>query len=229
MNGYGRILAIAIGLAASGLGGCQTSVTAGHGPPTLSKLSTGDAGRTRDLYLSVIDQLIQSGKSHAAMAHLDEFEIAYGVVPQSLKLRADAWLALDNPGEAKKGYDAIVTGPLSGFGYHGLGRVAAVGGDWQKALEYFEIAVVDQPTNTRFLNDLGCAQFQTGDFASAEFSLRKALELSPGDPEVRDNIVVLLAKSGETGRFSEIFPDLTDAAQIESLKARMAMYAVDDD
>jgi tetratricopeptide (TPR) repeat protein len=135
--------------------------------------------RTRDLYLSIIVQLVQYEKYHAALAHIDEFERLYGATPGSRGLRADAWLALGELGNAEKEYSAISKGPLAGMGHHGLGSVAAGRGDWPGAVTYFEQAVREEPTNTRFLTDLSGAYSKVGRSNDADFELKKAQELSP--------------------------------------------------
>ena len=204
-----------------GVAGCQsTSKDQLH----MSLVKT-DTERSQELYLSVIEQLIENGKAHAAMAHLDEYDRLNGPSPRSRKLRADAWFAMGDLDQAEKGYQSITEARNSGFGQHGLGRVAAARGNWELASTYFEQAVRAQPTNAHFLNDFGCALYRTERYDQAEFELRKALELSPLDAEVTNNILVLLAKSGRTDRFSTIFADMTDTAAREILRSKMASYA----
>jgi len=159
--------------------GCQTvpPSSPAHVPEATMNVQTDQ--RTRDLYLSVIEQLEQYEKYHAALAHIDEFERLYGATPRSRGLRGDAWLALGQPDNAEKEYAAIARGDSLGAGQHGLGRVAAARGDWALAVTHFERAVQEQPTNTRFLTDLGHGYTEVGRMADAEFTLKKAQELTP--------------------------------------------------
>lgn len=216
--GIGSALALLI------LTGCETV----HAPviepaPAISASETQDRGRT--LYLSVIEQLIKSGKAHAAMAHLDEYERKYGTGPAPQRIRADAWFALGEMDKAEAGYKSVLSGEQAGFARHGLGRVAAARGDWPAARQSFEAAVKEQPTNPRFLNDLGCSLFRTGQMADAEFALRKAHELEPRDEEIITNILVLLAKSDGAAKLDDIFADISDATERSSLRERLASYA----
>jgi Flp pilus assembly protein TadD len=159
--------------------GCQTGngTFAPRTAVTQSDVSSDE--RTRDLYLSVIEQLVQYEKYHAALAHIDEFEHLFGPSPRSRALRGDAWLALGEFAAAEKEYDAIVHGPLASVGQHGLGNVSAARENWPRAVTYFEEAVREQPTNTRFLTDLGHAYSEVGRDHDAEFALKQAQELSP--------------------------------------------------
>jgi len=180
-----------------GLSGCQTIVV-----PPAPRMADGvlqSDQRSKELYLSVIAQLIDYEKYHAALAHLDEFDRLYGSTELSHRLRGDAWLALDNLANAEMEYAAIAGGTLSGYGGHGLGRVAAARGDWPSALAYFEQAVRTRPTSPDFLNDFGCALYRLGRVDEAVFELKKALELSPADKRVSGNLNAILA-NGE-GRF----------------------------
>jgi Flp pilus assembly protein TadD len=162
------------------------------------------ADRERDLYLSVIGQLINHGKFYAALAHLDEFERLHGPTEQSRKLRGDAWLAVGALDNAETAYTGIAEGRLAGYGEHGLGRVAAARDDWPTASRHFERAVTQQPTNTRFLQDFASALFEMGKVDDAEFQLRKALELSASDSATSETVRAMLAthKSAELVRAS---------------------------
>jgi tetratricopeptide (TPR) repeat protein len=180
---------------------------------------------SRTLYLSVIEELIKSDKAHAALAHLDEFDREYGASAPSEKLRADAWFAIGDMGKAEAGYRSILGGPLASFGKHGLGRIAAMRADWASASEQFGAAVLEQPTNPKFLNDYGCSLFRLGRMAEAETALRKAHELAPHDREISENVLVYLAKTNGVDRLDDIFGDVRDEAERADLRARLLAYA----
>lgn len=185
------LIAAALGLFA--LCGCQTTtvqaVPRAADPTPVASISE----RERDLYLSVIGQLIEHGKFYAALAHLDEFQRLHGPSEASRRLRGDAWLAVGALDNAEKEYSSITEGKLVGYGKHGLGRVAASREDWTLAALHFEQAVNEQPTNTRFLGDFAGALFELGKTDDAEFQLRKALELSPQDSEASHAMRAMLA------------------------------------
>ena len=196
--------------------GCQTTVvqTSPRAAETTSAAIPSD--RERDLYLSVIGQLIDHGQFYAALAHLDEFERLHNATDASRKLRGDAWLAVGALDNAEAAYTAITEGRLAGFGEHGLGRVAAARDDWPAASRHFERAVGQQPTNTRFLQDFASALFELGKVNDAEFQLRKALELSASDIAASETLRAMLAthKRTELVRASaiELQPDADDGA-----------------
>lgn len=179
--------------------GCQTTVvqTAPRAAEAASAALPSD--RERDLYLSVIGQLLDHGKFYAALAHLDEFERLHGAADSSHKLRGDAWLAVGALENAEVEYTAIAEGRLVGYGEHGLGSVAAAREDWPAASRHFERAVTQQPTNTRFLQDFASALFELGKVNDAEFQLRKALELSAADSPTSETLRAMLATHKRAG------------------------------
>ena len=186
-------IALAAVLALLPLCGCQTTVVQTSPRATDLASSVLPSDRERDLYLSVIGQLVDHGKFYAALAHLDEFERLHGQTDASRKLRGDAWVAVGALDNAEAEYTAITEGRLAGFGEHGLGRVAAAREDWTSASLHFERAVGRQPTNTRFLQDFAGALYELGRMNDAEFQLRKALELSASDSPTREMLRSMLA------------------------------------
>jgi tetratricopeptide (TPR) repeat protein len=207
---------IALFVACLANAGCQTI---GGTPPSRAALSPTELRndqRTRDLYLSIIVQLVQYEKYHAALAHIDEFERLYGATPRSRGLRADAWLALGELGNAEKEYSAIAKGPLGGVGRHGLGSVAAGRGDWQAAVMYFEQAVHEDPTNTRFLTDLSGAYSMIGRTNDADFALKKAQELSPASNRDKSRVLSSLAEPEQPAPASSFNPELSISAAAAS-------------
>jgi tight adherence protein D len=173
--------------------GCQTTLVQTSPRPAEAPSAAIPSDRERDLYLSVIGQLIDHGKFYAALAHLDEFERLHGPTDASRKLRGDSWLAVGALDNAAVEYTAIAEGRFIGYGEHGLGRVAAAREDWPTASRHFERAVAQQPTNTRFLQDFASALFELGKINDAEFQLRKALELSASDNATSETLRAMLA------------------------------------
>src|SRR5262249_41574443 len=206
--------AILIGLATAFLCGCQALKPVAANPQANATLA-GDA-RSQELYLSVIEQLLQSGKYYAGLAHIDEFEHDYGKSPRATRLRGDAWLAIGDLAKAETEYASLTGTPLSAFGEHGLGSVAAKRADWQRAATYFQQAVAAQPTNVAFLDDLGGALSETGQMDGAEFALRKALELAPTDEDAKKELRALLEKTGRTNETDRIIAAAGDQVSAEA-------------
>ena len=194
-----RRFATAAVLALMMLCGCQTTLVQSSPRAPDAVPATVPSQRERDLYLSVIGQLIDHGKFYAALAHLDEFDRLHGPTDASRRLRGDAWLAVGALDNAEVEYTAIAGGRLLGFGEHGLGRVAAAREDWPAASRHFELAVDQQPTNTLFLQDFAGALFELGKVDDAEFQLRKALELSASDRATNETVRAMLAAHERTG------------------------------
>jgi Flp pilus assembly protein TadD len=161
--------------------------------------------RSETLYLSVIGELVANEKHHAALAHIASFEQMHGQKPRSVLLAGDAWLALEQADRAEEAYRSLLEGPLAGDGKHGLGRVAFAKGNRTAAVELFQAAVREQPTNVGFLAELGVALSKIGRYDEAEFSLRQAFELAPGDEMVRKNLLEMLIVSGREGKIPAIF------------------------
>lgn len=194
-------IAVAL-LLAVGVAGCQSMRSYPEAKGTESSTGLRPDERARSLYISVIEQLIQQKKYRAALAHLDEYERMYKASPVLHRLRGDAWLALGDHANAEREYLEIAEGTLAAYGKHGLGRIEAARQSWSSASAYFREAVREQPTNVRFLNDLGCALFEMGDVEQAEFQLRKALELAPDDEMVKGNLATLRL-NGTTAELSD--------------------------
>jgi tetratricopeptide (TPR) repeat protein len=205
-------IALAAVLSLVSLCGCQTTVVQTIPRATDAASATLPSDRERDLYLSVIGQLVDHGKFYAALAHLDEFERLHGPTDASRKLRGDAWVAVGALDNAEAEYTAITEGRLSGFGEHGLGRVAAARDDWTSASRHFERAVGQQPTNTQFLQDFASALYELGRVNEAEFQLRKALELSASDSPSSETLRTLLATHKRTALVRAGAPEVQASA-----------------
>jgi len=223
-----RLGSIALVILSAANAGCQTE--SGFPPTQFSetKMSVQNDQRTRDLYLSVIEQLEHYEKYHAALAHIDEFERLYGTTPRSRGLRGDAWLALGDPDNAEKEYTAITRGAFAGAGQHGLGRVAAARGDWALAVTHFERAVQEQPTNTRFLTDLSQGYAEVGRTADAEFTLKKAQELVPIPQASADGPATALRPRDEPISDDVVNPELSMSASEASQETAVVVESRTD-
>lgn len=179
-----------------------------------------------DLYLSVIEQLVDADKAHAALAHLDEYEQRNGKTPLSRLLRGKASLATGDDDVAATEFAAITSTVLAAQGFNGLGRVAAIKSDWKTARENFIKAVAASPANAELLNNLGFAQLKSKQFDKAEETLLRARELAPNDRLVANNLVLMLALTSTQDRLAELFPDEGRAYEMQpgELDELMAEY-----
>jgi len=200
MKRYGPFLIAALaGLIC--LGGCESAPQ----PPSAGTTALTSDPRSRELYLTLIAEMNSDGEYYAAIAHIDEFERLYGNAARAEMLRGDALIGLGDLAKAEAAYDSIPHDSLPGDKQYGLGRVAAARSDWKKAAAYLEDAAAAQPTNVRFLDDLGCALFRLGETDDALFALHKAHELAPADAEVSRNLSIALA--GKSGGASATKPE----------------------
>lgn len=185
------LLALSIGLGGCTEGGDLASLFNGSGPAADNRGSDSE----RDLYLDVIAGLNQRGMYHAALAHLDEYARRHRTTERSQLLRADALASAGQREEATRLYRELLAGGSAAAAQNGLGRVAALAGDWQAATASFQEAVARDPTNVRYLNNLGYACLRAGDVRQAEFRLRQAEELEPQNVEVGNNLILLFLAS----------------------------------
>jgi tetratricopeptide (TPR) repeat protein len=90
-----------------------------------------------------------------------------------------------------------------------------------EALELIQKAVSREPANGAFLDSLGWVYYRMGRFSEAEEHIRKAVELSPGDPTMHDHFADVLIERSKTRE--------AIAAWEESLKQWQASSPADRD
>ena len=152
----------------------------------------------RALYLHLVAGLESEGKSHAALAYLDDYDRLYPGDQQAKLLRAAALLKVGHSDAAAAVYRGLLPTALAAAAHDGLGQVSALHGDWSAARDQFLQAARLAPTEPKFLNNYGYALLKLGAFNTAEFSLRRAAELAPGRAAIRDNLVLCLHLEGKT-------------------------------
>lgn len=155
-----------------------------------------EAPEAQQLYLDLIRGLRQRGLNRAVIAHLDEFERRHGERPATILLRGQALNDVGQPEAALAVFRRITEGPELPAARQGMGLAAAGAGRWSEAAELLEAAVRLEPTNARFLNNLGYVHLQQGQAQQAESRLRTAAELDGESAEIRNNIALLLLATG---------------------------------
>lgn len=167
-------------------------------PPRAARApSNVDEQRQQQLYLDVIGGLQQRGLHRAALAHLDDYEKQNGRSPRTALMRADALAAIGDYDSAEPLYNQLVRTPLAGYGHAGVGYIEGARDRWPLALAAFRRSVRAEPTNPRFLNNLGYAELRNGDVRGAQGTLLRAEELDPANPGIRNNVILALWLSGE--------------------------------
>ncbi|MDB5412250.1 MAG: hypothetical protein JWR10_585 [Rubritepida sp.] len=150
------------------------------------------AGQPETLYLDLITGLRGRGLHRAALAHLDEYERLYERTPATLLLRGQSLLDIRDDAAALEVFRQITSGPEAAAAQAGIGTAAARIERWDLAVEAFTEAVRREPTNPRYLNNLGYALLRSGNAREGEFRLRMAGELDPNSAEIRNNLALLL-------------------------------------
>jgi arylsulfatase A-like enzyme/Tfp pilus assembly protein PilF len=165
---------------------------------------------------------------------LEQMEKAYaidpGFAPARLYLAEEALGRNDI--EAARSYLEPVgsleaeSAPFRGRFHYARGRVHALGGEPEAAIESFERAVAEDPTSAAAHNQLGLLYDDRGEYDTALEHYHKALELDPSMVEVYSNIGVSEFKRGRYPEARESFlrylPHAESAEEAEKVRAFIA-------
>lgn len=187
-------------------------------------LPTPDGGeQSRALYLTLIQDMRNSGKTHAALAHLDAFDTLYPHANDAAILRADCLVDLRDYAKASLLYSKLQRSDQAPAAAAGLGRIEALEGRWPTAVDHYARAIALAPTSPVYLNDYGFALLRADRPADALFRLRQAAELAPGDPRVSNNLILALAAVGDSADAQRLLAANPDEAQRAEIAAEIAL------
>ncbi|MGR9107269.1 MAG: hypothetical protein ACU843_10105 [Gammaproteobacteria bacterium] len=144
--------------------------------------------------LQIIEQLMDSGKLHAALAHLDATRLNS---PRETYIRAEILRRTGRAQLAKPLYNRLLPGCAAGYAYHGLGLIAGREGNIGTALEHLRKARAELPTDVRVRNDLGYALLLDRQYESARYEFLTVLELDEANDFSISNLVLLLLITDE--------------------------------
>ncbi len=147
--------------------------------------------------LALIQQMLNDGKPHAAIAYLDAAKIKNA---QAELLRAHGLRQTGRPLQAKVIYEQLVKTCVSGHAYRGLGLLASNAGNMQESLRYLKAASQALPTEYTIRNDLGYVLMQSGQPEPALHEFLTAVELAPDYRQAAHNLILLLYQQGDTAR-----------------------------
>jgi Flp pilus assembly protein TadD len=198
-NGY-RWIAMGV-LGALGLGGCAAANQ--PAPPPMAAMAAHKPDE-QGLYLQLVERMEKERQWYAALAYLEEYHRHWPENAQTWYLRARALRATGQLKESEGYYQKLLDGPLSAYGYEGLGLVAAAQGQSGDALREFRKAARQAPTNADILNNLGYAALVAKDLPLAKDSLFKAGQLAPDDQRIWSNIALYYFAAGEPLRAQEV-------------------------
>ncbi|MDR3530981.1 MAG: SPOR domain-containing protein [Rhodopila sp.] len=138
-------------------------------------------------------------------------EHPYNVAPMVAK--ADALYAKGVADDARNTYRlALALDPSDAGAQMGLGRTL-VGSDPRAAEAAFLAVLVREPDNVRALNDLGVARDMQGHHDEAQKAYRQALAVAPKDADVRTNLGLSLALSGDGAQAVQMLQPVAKAAE----------------
>ncbi len=162
--------------------------------PAIESLATASVLDATDAephyYLGVIYERVSRPESafeaYQKAADLDEHN------PQYVLASAEMLIAMERLEEAEE----LLTNASSTFEHNAgirqtLGHIALMQDDTPEAVRHFQEASLLGPDDVGLLEDLARAQLASGDFAEAEYTLRRLIE---NLPEERDDIERLLAR-----------------------------------
>jgi len=205
------------------LGGCANGASSRLSSLLSASIQTESApasGSRGTLYLGIVDALIKQGRQSAALAFLDGYsQSGEALSPRYWLLRGNALLGLGRNSEAAIAFAKLEDTPLAAHGWNGRGRIAAAGHDWATADQDFRNAVVGDPVNADFLNNLAFADMHLNRVDSAATWLQQAHELDPGSDRILTNLIIALRIKGDDGRADSIISGIKDGDHREALRA----------
>lgn len=147
--------------------------------------------------LALIQQMLNEGKPHAAIAYLDAAKIKNA---QAELLRAHGLRQTGRALQAQVIYEQLVNTCVSGHAYRGLGLIASNAGKLQESLRYLQAASQALPTEYTIRNDLGYVLMQSGQPEPALHEFLTAVELAPDYRQAAHNLILLLYQQGDTAK-----------------------------
>lgn len=181
-----------------------------------------EAGKDQEVYLKIVQEMLDKRLYYAALAHLQALEGQKGeLTDKGRYLRAEALRRIHRLTEARALYLSLLDTPLSALGHHGLGLIAAENGDLEAAVQHLTRAAELRPVDARIRNDLGYALLLQGAFDEALFQLNTALELEHDEKCIQRNLVLLYYARGDEAngqRMAEHFA--IEPNEVEQLRTR---------
>lgn len=179
----------------------------------------GNAGADVELHLRLVQQMLDKGLFHAALAHLDALGERRRELPEARYLRAESLRRVNKGAEAADLYRGLLSGCLQGLAQRGLGLLAAQEGRLADAVEHLRLAAEQLPTDPRVRNDLGYALLLLGTLDEARPQFATALELGGDRQRIAGNMVLLLLVAGDEEGARELAGRMgIDALELASIR-----------
>jgi Flp pilus assembly protein TadD len=174
----------------------------------------------RRLHLELIEKMLENGRSHAALAHLDALSPDEAAAPVARLLRAEALRRNGQLDEAWRIYEPLLVTEAAAAAWRGLALIEAERGDLETGIAWLRKARDLQPTAARFRNDLGYALLLRGELESARIELLTALELEESHRAARNLVLVLLLQDQDVAAERLARQHQIDEAGLERLRLR---------
>lgn len=171
--------------------------------PNQSKLSSSQESCEKaddadmSMNLDLIEQLLESGRLHAALAHLDNLQ---SNSLYATYLRAEILRQSNRNEEATRYYQSLLPTCMAGEAHHGLGLIAGRQNLLNQAEEHLSLAAKQLPVNPRIRNDFGYALLLQGKYEKAQREFLTALELDPDAHLAETNMMLLLLAKDEQAK-----------------------------
>lgn len=180
------------------------------------------------LYLGVVDGLEKQQRFAAALAFLDQYAVQEKELPlRYWLLRGNALAGTGKYEDAAAAFDKLDNTSLAAQGWDGKGRASAAGGHWAEASYGFQNAVLADPSNSEYLNNLAYAQMHLGRAAEAEGNLRQAYELAPQSPLIRNNLAIALSMQGKAADAAAVLNTIKsepERQQVTALAQKLGQF-----
>ncbi len=171
------------------------------------------------LHLELIEKMLEGGRAHAALAHLDSLG-PDAARPEAQLLRAEALRRTGQLEAAWKVYEPLLHSAVAAPAWRGLGLIKADQGDLVTSIAWLRRARDLSPTAGRIRNDLGYALLLNGELEQARIELVTALELEGGVRAARNLVLVLLIEGQPTAADRVARRHEIDAAAVDRLRRR---------
>lgn len=171
-----------------------------------------DAPAQKNLYLGIINGLVQQKRYAAAIAFLDDYATKQAPDARYEMLRGDAMLGAGRHDEAVNAYTAALGYGAQAPAYNGIGRAMSQQKRWAEATRNFRRASSLDPTNPEYLNNVGYAELQQEqpNAAAAVGDLSQAHELEPGSPLIRNNLILAVAMNQDQAQYTALLNSIGD-------------------
>jgi len=108
------------------------------------------------------------------------------------------------------------------------GRISMGAGKYDRAIREYQTVIEERPDDVVALQELGTAEYHTGDFDTAETLFRQARELAPKDASPSLHLAMLLGEMGEQQETRELLEEVVTLAPDNVIALNNLAYVLAD-